>query len=335
VYVVMEFCEGGELFDQIADLDGDHYTEQDTCLVLHQIARGVKYMHEVGIVHRDLKPENILCMVPNSIKRVKIADFGISKIVKPKKGTNKLGVKGQNQDHRALMKTNCGTLSYQAPEILRGRAYDHRVDFWSIGVIMFILLCGYPPFYGETEQEIATAIRESPLEFDEEDWTHVTPHTRAVCEGLLCKDPSKRLTCDNLLNLAFKVTSSSKSYARSRSKFKKHVTQMKIMRASYSVAASPSMDTEQYKFGSRQAQMTSQQRVRGSMQGRRGSKTTDQLELQTPLYTRISVMEEFQTDDDVRKQKERKQQMAENKYFEKMQAEDSQSDGDDDQKETW
>lgn len=133
-------CGGGELFDQIAELDGDHYDERDSCVVMHQIAAGVRYMHSVGIVHRDLKPENILCLKPHSIKKVKIADFGISAILK-----------NPNQQ----MKTMVGTLSYTAPEILQNRRnYDYTVDYWSVGVIMYILLCGYPPFWGETDEEV-------------------------------------------------------------------------------------------------------------------------------------------------------------------------------------
>eukprot|EP01084_Bolivina_argentea_P024800 46169_1 len=88
LYIVMEKCLGGELFDQIAELDGEHYTEQDCCHVMHQIAKGVKYMHQQGIVHRDLKPENILCVHQDSIKRIKIADFGISKMVKKSNKNN-------------------------------------------------------------------------------------------------------------------------------------------------------------------------------------------------------------------------------------------------------
>ena len=123
LYIVMEMCLGGE-----------HYTEQDCCLILHQIARGVKYMHEIGIVHRDLKPENILCVHRDSIKRIKLADFGISKIVKQKSNKN-------GQSKAVPMHTIVGTLSYTAPEILRGKGYDHTVDVLSIGVIMYILLC--------------------------------------------------------------------------------------------------------------------------------------------------------------------------------------------------
>ena len=160
LYIVMEMCRGGELFDQIAELDGEHYTEQDCCLILHQIARGVKYMHEVGIVHRDLKPENILCVHRDSIKRVKLADFGISKMVKQKPLQS--SQQNNNNDIKTeAMHTIVGTLSYTAPEILRGKGYDHTVDFWSIGVIMFILLCGYPPFWGETEHDVCYIINKN------------------------------------------------------------------------------------------------------------------------------------------------------------------------------
>lgn len=166
LYIVMEFCKGGELFDQIANMDylnGDRYTEKDCIGIMHQLASGVQYMHNMGIVHRDLKPENILCVEPNSIKKIKIADFGISAIIDPKsrpkstrsnkgyfrnrKSTHSssnssssfdaLNIVAQNQNN--MMKTRVGTLSYTAPEILKYKPYDERVDFWSLGVIMYIL----------------------------------------------------------------------------------------------------------------------------------------------------------------------------------------------------
>merc|ERR1712032_1684392 len=131
---------GGELFEQIANLKGGGgFTEKECITVLHQIAKAVKYMHSKGIVHRDLKPENVLCVEPNSIKKVKLADFGISKILKQLDKT---------------MSTSVGTVSYTAPEVLNRKNYDYTVDFWSIGVIMFILLCGYPPFCGESDEEV-------------------------------------------------------------------------------------------------------------------------------------------------------------------------------------
>ena len=93
----------------------------------------------MGIVHRDLKPENILCVEPGSIKRIKICDFGISKIM---------------TDKNTGIKTRVETLEYTAPEILKGEKYNKSVDYWSVGIIMHILLCGYPPFMAETDEQV-------------------------------------------------------------------------------------------------------------------------------------------------------------------------------------
>jgi len=228
LYIVMEKCEGGELFDQIAELDGEHYTEQDCCLILHQIAKGVKYMHKCGIVHRDLKPENILCIKPNSIRKVKIADFGISKILNAKKMLNK-------DDKSQQMNTVVGTISYTAPEVLLKKPYDYTVDFWSIGVIMHILLCGYPPFYGDNDKEVTSSILNEELEFDDDDWEHVSIEAKNLCKGLLSKDSTKRNTCDDILKLAWKVSSKSLSFAKARKNFKQTVIKRKFHRHSLSV----------------------------------------------------------------------------------------------------
>ena len=132
------------MFDQIAELfeDNNNYSEIDCLGVMYQICNGVKYMHSKGIVHRDLKPENILCVKPNSIDKIKIADFGISKMVKCENLKD------------ATFSTKIGTLTYLAPEVLQGKIYNSSVDYWSIGVIMHVLLVGYPPFYGESDQQV-------------------------------------------------------------------------------------------------------------------------------------------------------------------------------------
>jgi serine/threonine protein kinase len=221
LYIVMEKCAGGELFDQIAELDGEHYNEQDSCMVMHQIAAGVRYMHSVGIVHRDLKPENVLCVHPNSIRKVKIADFGISKMLK---------------NRSMVMKTMVGTLSYTAPEILqRKRKYDYTVDYWSVGVIMYILLCGYPPFWGDTDDEIIGAIVKSEPEFDMDEWGHVQPGTIELVRGLLSKNPSDRKTLDDILQLTWKVSSQSLSFQKSRMRLKRRVLDRKMRAMSSSV----------------------------------------------------------------------------------------------------
>ena len=222
IYFVHIFrCEGGELFDQIAELDGAHYTEQECCQIMHQIASGVKYMHSMGIIHRDLKPENILCVYPNSITKLKIADFGISKMIKSSK---------------QQMKTLCGTLSYSAPEILRGKGYDKSIDYWSIGVIMYILLCGYPPFWGETESEISHSILKDDVEYDDDDWGHVTKSTKELVEGLLNKNPKKRKNIDDCLKITWKVSSlHSIAFPKgTRNKFKQTVIKRKLQRQSLS-----------------------------------------------------------------------------------------------------
>eukprot|EP01083_Nonionella_stella_P278656 947698_1 len=205
LYIVMEKCQ----------LDGDHFNEEDCCLILHQIAKGVKYMHECGIVHRDLKPENILCVRPQSIKKVKIADFGISKMI----GNSHSDLK------KKQMETTVGTISYTAPEILLKKRYDYTVDFWSIGVIMFILLCGYPPFWGDDDREVTKSILNEVVELEDED----------LVRGLLCKDASKRASCDDILKLAWKVSSKSLSFAKARKNFKQTVIKRKFHRHSLSV----------------------------------------------------------------------------------------------------
>eukprot|EP01084_Bolivina_argentea_P288344 494874_1 len=107
------------------------------------------------------------------------------------------------------METVVGTISYTAPEILCKKKYDYTVDYWSIGVIMFILLCGYPPFYGDDENEVTKSILNDELDFDDEDWDHVSFETKNLVKGLLNKDASKRKTCGDILKLAWKVSSKS------------------------------------------------------------------------------------------------------------------------------
>ncbi|KAE8635639.1 hypothetical protein XENTR_v10002692 [Xenopus tropicalis] len=131
ISLVLELVTGGELFDRI--VEKGYYSERDAADAVKQILEAVAYLHENGIVHRDLKPENLLYATPAPDAPLKIADFGLSKIV----------------DDQVTMKTVCGTPGYCAPEILRGCAYGPEVDMWSVGIITYILLCGFEPFYDE------------------------------------------------------------------------------------------------------------------------------------------------------------------------------------------
>eukprot|EP01083_Nonionella_stella_P006847 19825_1 len=108
------------------------------------------------------------------------------------------------------LNTLCGTISYTAPEVLKQkRSYDYTVDYWSIGVIMYILCCGYPPFYGENDLEIEKSIISDQIEFEAEDWQHISNETRNLVSGLLNKIPRKRLCPDDVLKLTWKVSAKS------------------------------------------------------------------------------------------------------------------------------
>merc|ERR1712232_571392 len=121
----------GELFDTITEIGA--YSEKTAAELVLNIVSAVKYLHDRQIAHRDLKPTNLLLKNEHDLTNVKIADFGLSKIM------------GDNN----MMQTACGTPIYVAPEVLSGEAYDKEVDMWSVGVITYILLCGFPPFFDD------------------------------------------------------------------------------------------------------------------------------------------------------------------------------------------
>uniref|UniRef100_W8B3F0 Calcium/calmodulin-dependent protein kinase type 1 n=1 Tax=Ceratitis capitata TaxID=7213 RepID=W8B3F0_CERCA len=144
VYLVMELVTGGELFDRIVEKGS--YTEKDASGLIRQILEAVDYMHEQGVVHRDLKPENLLYYSADDGSKIMISDFGLSKM-----------------EDSGIMATACGTPGYVAPEVLAQKPYGKAVDVWSIGVISYILLCGYPPFYDENDANLFAQILKGVL----------------------------------------------------------------------------------------------------------------------------------------------------------------------------
>ncbi|NWH86115.1 KCC1G kinase, partial [Aegithalos caudatus] len=179
-YLVMQLVSGGELFDRI--LERGVYTEKDASLVIHQVLTAVKYLHENGIVHRDLKPENLLYLTPEENSKIMITDFGLSKM-----------------EQNGIMSTACGTPGYVAPEVLAQKPYSKAVDCWSIGVITYILLCGYPPFYEETESKLFEKIKEGYYEFESPFWDEISESAKDFIRHLLEKNPSARFTCEEAL----------------------------------------------------------------------------------------------------------------------------------------
>ena len=181
-YIIMEFLEGGELFEAITNIGS--FTEASASKVMKQILSAVFYLHSNHIVHRDLKPENImLTQKPkNGNYQIKLIDFGTAKIFRPGKKMNKF----------------IGTSYYIAPEVLKER-YDEKCDVWSCGVILFILLCGYPPFNGNTNVDIFHAIQNQNPIFGGEEWEDITSEAKDLIKLMLKKNPSERLSAEQCL----------------------------------------------------------------------------------------------------------------------------------------
>jgi len=179
--LVMELATGGELFDSI--VSRGKYSEKDAARIVQQVASAVSYLHSIGIVHRDLKPENLLLENKTPEARVKLADFGLSKMM----------------EAQSVLQTACGTPGYVAPEVLIGEGYNQEVDVWSIGVIMYILLCGFPPFYAENNSKLFEKIMSGSYSFPSPYWDKVSSSSKDLIRCMLVVDPKKRFTSAQVL----------------------------------------------------------------------------------------------------------------------------------------
>ncbi|KAJ8016962.1 hypothetical protein DPEC_G00012840 [Dallia pectoralis] len=179
-YLVMQLVSGGELFHRI--LDRGMYSEKDASRVIQQVLLAVQYLHQNGIVHRDLKPENLLYYDQDENSKIMISDFGLSKM-----------------EDSCIMSTACGTPGYVAPEVLAQKPYSKAVDCWSIGVITYILLCGYPPFYEETESLLFSKIMKAQYEFDSPFWDDISESAKDFIRNMMQKNPKMRFTTEMAL----------------------------------------------------------------------------------------------------------------------------------------
>ncbi|XP_072223022.1 calcium/calmodulin-dependent protein kinase IGb [Leuresthes tenuis] len=179
-YLIIQLVSGGELFDRI--LDRGMYSEKDASRVIQQVLQAVSYLHQNGVVHRDLKPENILYYSQDEDSKIMISDFGLSKMV-----------------DNGIMSTACGTPGYVAPEVLAQKPYSKAVDCWSIGVITYILLCGYPPFYEESETRLFAKIMKAQYEFDSPFWDDISESAKDFIRNMMQKNPNLRYTTEQAL----------------------------------------------------------------------------------------------------------------------------------------
>ncbi|XP_041011645.1 serine/threonine-protein kinase PEPKR2-like isoform X1 [Juglans microcarpa x Juglans regia] len=176
-YLVMEFCSGGRLLDQMAR-EG-HYSEHRAANILKELILVIKYCHDMGVVHRDIKPENILL---TSSGQMKLADFGLA--VRVSNGQSLAGV--------------VGSPAYVAPEVLIGD-YSEKVDIWSAGILLHALLVGMLPFQGDSVDAIFEAIKKVNLDFESGVWKSVSQPARNLIARMLTRDFSARLTADQVL----------------------------------------------------------------------------------------------------------------------------------------
>eukprot|EP00397_Hematodinium_sp_SG-2012_P008862 GEMP01008931.1.p1 GENE.GEMP01008931.1~~GEMP01008931.1.p1 ORF type:complete len:468 (+),score=108.98 GEMP01008931.1:96-1499(+) len=213
-YLVLELCTGGELFDRI--IDQGFFSEKGASVLMKQILQALYYCHSNKIIHRDLKPENFLFANKSPDSPLKVIDFGLAALF----------------DKNEVMKTKAGTPYYVAPQVLKG-AYTYKCDMWSCGVLMYIILCGYPPFYGDTDGEILSLVKLGTYDFPQEDWGNISSSAKELIQMLLAMDEVKRISAEDALKhiwignapssdapLSIKVMSNFKSF-RNQNRLKK------------------------------------------------------------------------------------------------------------------
>ncbi|XP_068089950.1 MAP kinase-interacting serine/threonine-protein kinase 2 isoform X2 [Hyperolius riggenbachi] len=208
-YLVFEKMCGGSILNHIHRRR--HFNEREASFVVRDIAEALNYLHNKGIAHRDLKPENILCECPNQVSPVKICDFDLGSGIKLNSDCSPIST--------PELLTPCGSAEYMAPEVVEAfneeaSIYDKRCDLWSLGVILYIMLSGYPPFVGHCggdcgwdrgeacpacQNMLFVSIQEGKYKFPDKDWAHISDGAKDLISKLLLRDAKKRLSAAQVL----------------------------------------------------------------------------------------------------------------------------------------
>jgi calcium/calmodulin-dependent protein kinase I len=235
-YLVTELMQGGELFDRI--VTKTFYNEKEARDVCQTLFKALNYCHMKNVAHRDLKPENLLLMSKTSDHDIKIADFGFAKRI--------------TSEHCLI--TQCGTPGYVAPEILHGVPYGSKADMWSLGVIAYILLGGYPPFIEQNQRELFRKIKKGQYEFHPEYWGQISPEAKDMISKLLQVDPRKRMSADSALRCSWIEGSddvlSGQDLGTNLTQFRKYNAKRKLRQAVLTLMATNKMTSLGYQFRS-------------------------------------------------------------------------------------
>jgi len=184
LYIVSDLYTGGELFDHIVNMGDDTFHEKDAARIMKQLLLSVQYLHSQNISHRDLKPENVVFRSQDPDSDIVLIDFGMAK----------------KFDGDTMFTEQTGTSLYVAPEVLKGEGYDEKADVWSVGVLMYIILTGEPPFAGDTFSEIEENVLAGNFKIDSGIWDFISPSGKDLVSKLMCVNPLERITIVESLN---------------------------------------------------------------------------------------------------------------------------------------
>ncbi|KAK3597498.1 hypothetical protein CHS0354_041919 [Potamilus streckersoni] len=245
LYLVMELVKGGDLFDAIAM--ATKYTEKDASGMIYDLANALQHLHHLSIVHRDIKPENLLlCEHGNGSRSLKLGDFGLATYVEEP------------------LYTVCGTPTYVAPEILTESGYGLKVDIWSAGVILYILLCGFPPFSSadNNQEELFDQILDGKYEYPSLYWDDVSSTAKDLIDGMLELDPNKRFSAADVLSHPWACSENAKdsdfqqNIAKGIQSHFKRKPRPSLSSAGIRIVACTALDKDSRYFEGRKAQLT-------------------------------------------------------------------------------